>query len=95
MQSTLQSSLVSQDGLLQLQPGVDAKYDQNNPPNADLVVVDKSSMIDLILANKLVKAVPQGRPPVARRRHGQAPLGRRPEVPRDLLAASGAIPGYA
>jgi exodeoxyribonuclease V alpha subunit len=46
--------------LLQLQPGGDPKYDQDNPLDADLVVVDESSMVDLILANKLVKAVPRG-----------------------------------
>ncbi|MDL4774387.1 SF1B family DNA helicase RecD2 [Actinomadura xylanilytica] len=46
--------------LLQLQPGGDAKFDQDNPLDADLVVVDESSMVDLILANKLVKAVPRG-----------------------------------
>ncbi|SNS30734.1 exodeoxyribonuclease V alpha subunit [Actinomadura mexicana] len=46
--------------LLQLQPGGDPKFDQDNPLDADLVVVDECSMVDLILANKLVKAVPRG-----------------------------------
>ncbi|WP_344907622.1 SF1B family DNA helicase RecD2 [Actinomadura meridiana] len=46
--------------LLQLQPGGDPKYDQDAPLDADLVVVDESSMVDLILANKLVKAIPRG-----------------------------------
>jgi hypothetical protein len=46
--------------LLQLQPGGEAKYDRDNPLDADLVVLDESSTIDLILANKLVKAVPRG-----------------------------------
>ncbi|GAA4151186.1 ATP-dependent RecD-like DNA helicase [Actinomadura keratinilytica] len=46
--------------LLQLQPGGDPKYDLDNPLDADLVVVDESSMVDLILANKLVRAVPRG-----------------------------------
>ncbi|KAB2344387.1 SF1B family DNA helicase RecD2 [Actinomadura rudentiformis] len=46
--------------LLQLQPGGDAKYDRDKPLDADLVVVDESSMVDLILANKLVKAIPRG-----------------------------------
>ena len=31
-----------------------------NPLDADLVVVDEASMLDLILANKLVKAIPPG-----------------------------------
>ncbi|GAA2611385.1 AAA family ATPase [Actinomadura fulvescens] len=46
--------------LLQLQPGGDAKYDHDKPLDADLVVVDESSMVDLVLANKLVKAIPRG-----------------------------------
>ncbi|MEU5878902.1 ATP-dependent RecD-like DNA helicase [Spirillospora sp. NPDC047279] len=46
--------------LLQLQPGGDARYDLDSPLDADLVVVDESSMVDLILANKLVKAIPRG-----------------------------------
>ena len=46
--------------LLQLQPGGDPKFDQDNPLDADLVVVDECSMVDLILANKLVKAIPRG-----------------------------------
>ena len=46
--------------LLQLQPGGEAKYDRDNPLDADLVVVDEASMVDLILANKFVKAVPSG-----------------------------------
>jgi exodeoxyribonuclease V alpha subunit len=46
--------------LLQLQPGGDPKFDQDNPLDADLVVVDECSMVDLILANKLVRAIPRG-----------------------------------
>ena len=63
--------------LLKLQPGGDASYDRDNPLDADLVVVDEASMLDLILANKLVKAVPPGRAPAARRRRRPAALGRR------------------
>ena len=44
--------------LLELQPGGDPKYDRDNPLDADLVVVDEASMMDVILANKLVKADP-------------------------------------
>ena len=36
------------------------KYDRANPLDADLVVVDESSMMDVILANKLIKAIPPG-----------------------------------
>src|SRR5207248_7505415 len=46
--------------LLQLRPGGDPTYDRDNPIDADLLVIDESSMLDLILANKLVKAVPPG-----------------------------------
>jgi exodeoxyribonuclease V alpha subunit len=46
--------------LLQLQPGGEAKVGRDNPLDADLIVVDEASMVDLILANKLVKAMPPG-----------------------------------
>jgi exodeoxyribonuclease V alpha subunit len=46
--------------LLKLQPGGDPEFDANNPLDADLVVVDETSMVDVILANKLVKAVAPG-----------------------------------
>lgn len=46
--------------LLELKPGGDAAYDRERPLDADLVVVDEASMLDLLLANKLVKAVPPG-----------------------------------
>ena len=46
--------------LLQLRPGGDAAFDRDHPLDADLVVVDEVSMLDVLLANKLVKAVPPG-----------------------------------
>ncbi|MGW7551859.1 SF1B family DNA helicase RecD2, partial [Streptomyces rimosus] len=46
--------------LLELKPGGDAAYDKDRPLDADLVVVDEASMLDLLLANKLIKAVPPG-----------------------------------
>ncbi len=78
--------------LLQLQPGGEAKYDQDNPLDADLVVVDESSMIDLILANKLVKAVPRGAHLLLVGDVDQLPSVGAGEVLRDLLAASDVIP---
>jgi exodeoxyribonuclease V alpha subunit len=78
--------------LLQLQPGGDAKYDRDNPLDADLVVVDESSMIDLILANKLVKAVPRGAHLLLVGDVDQLPSVGAGEVLRDLLAASDVIP---
>ena len=52
-------------------------YDRDNPLDVDLLVVDEASMLDLILANKLVKAVPRRRAPAAGRRRRPAPLRRR------------------
>jgi exodeoxyribonuclease V alpha subunit len=45
--------------LLQLRPGGDAAFDRDHPLDADLVVVDEASMLDVLLANKLVKAIPR------------------------------------
>ncbi len=39
--------------LLELQPGGDPRYDRDNPLDTNMVVVDESSMMDVILANKL------------------------------------------
>jgi exodeoxyribonuclease V alpha subunit len=78
--------------LLQLQPGGDPKYDRDKPLDADLVVVDESSMVDLILANKLVKAVPRGAHLLLVGDVDQLPSVGAGEVLRDLLAASGAVP---
>ncbi|GGV24172.1 ATP-dependent RecD-like DNA helicase [Actinomadura cremea] len=77
--------------LLQLQPGGDAAYDQDNPLDADLVVVDESSMVDLILANKLVKAIPRGAHLLLVGDVDQLPSVGAGEVLADLLA-SAAIP---
>ncbi|MCS6889892.1 MAG: AAA family ATPase, partial [Chloroflexus sp.] len=46
--------------LLQLKPGSQAFYDQDNPLPADLVIVDETSMIDTLLMNALLKAIPTG-----------------------------------
>jgi exodeoxyribonuclease V alpha subunit len=52
--------------LLQLRPGGDPSFDADHPLDADLVVIDETSMVDVILANKLVKAVPPGAHPMPR-----------------------------
>ncbi len=44
--------------LLALRPGGEALYDAQNPLLADCIVVDEASMLDVLLANALVKAVP-------------------------------------
>jgi exodeoxyribonuclease V alpha subunit len=77
--------------LLELQPGGDPKYDRDNPLDADLVVVDESSMMDVILANKLVKAIPPGAYLLLVGDVDQLPSVGAGEVLRDLLAAQ-AIP---
>ena len=77
--------------LLELQPGGDPKYGRDNPLDADLVVVDESSMMDLILANKLIKAVPVGAHLLLVGDVDQLPSVGAGEVLRDLLAAD-AIP---
>ena len=74
--------------LLELQPGGDPKYDGDNPLDADLVVVDESSMMDVILANKLVKAIPAGAHLLLVGDVDQLPSVGAGEVLRDLLAAS-------
>jgi exodeoxyribonuclease V alpha subunit len=77
--------------LLQLRPGGDASFDAANPLDADLVVVDESSMVDVILANKLVKAIPPGAHLLLVGDVDQLPSVGAGEVLRDLLAA-GTLP---
>ncbi|WP_442875135.1 SF1B family DNA helicase RecD2 [Actinoplanes sp. NBC_00393] len=73
--------------LLKLQPGGDATFDRDNPLDADLLVVDEASMLDLILANKLVKAIPPGAHLLLVGDVDQLPSVGAGEVLRDLLAA--------
>ena len=77
--------------LLELQPGGDPAYDRDNPLDADLVVVDESSMMDVILANKLIKAIRPGAHLLLVGDVDQLPSVGAGEVLRDLLAAE-AIP---
>ncbi len=77
--------------LLELQPGGDPKYDRDHPLDCDLVVVDECSMMDVILANKLVKAIPDGAHLLLVGDVDQLPSVGAGEVLRDLLAA-GRIP---
>jgi exodeoxyribonuclease V alpha subunit len=46
--------------LLRLRPGGGAEFDDQRPLETDLVIVDEASMLDLLLANTLLKAVPAG-----------------------------------
>jgi exodeoxyribonuclease V alpha subunit len=74
--------------LLELQPGGEAKYDRDHPLDADLVVVDEASMMDVILANKLIKAIPEGAHLLLVGDVDQLPSVGAGEVLRDLLAAN-------
>jgi exodeoxyribonuclease V alpha subunit len=77
--------------LLQLRPGGDPSFDRDHPLDADLVVVDESSMLDLLLANKLVKAIPPGAHLLLVGDVDQLPSVGAGEVLRDVLAAD-AVP---
>ncbi|MDI3418535.1 SF1B family DNA helicase RecD2 [Streptomyces luteolus] len=78
--------------LLELKPGGDAAYDRDRPLDADLVVVDEASMLDLLLANKLVKAVPPGAHLLFVGDVDQLPSVGAGEVLRDLLDETGPVP---
>ncbi|MDH6140904.1 MULTISPECIES: SF1B family DNA helicase RecD2 [Kitasatospora] len=78
--------------LLELRPGGEAAYDRDRPLDADLVVVDEASMLDLILANKLVKAVAPGAHLLFVGDVDQLPSVGAGEVLRDMLADGGPIP---
>jgi exodeoxyribonuclease V alpha subunit len=73
--------------LLQLRPGGDAAFDRDHPLDADLIVVDEASMLDVLLANKLVKAIPPGAHLLLVGDVDQLPSVGAGEVLRDLLAA--------
>ncbi|WP_338676904.1 ATP-dependent RecD-like DNA helicase [Streptomyces sp. SCSIO 30461] len=78
--------------LLELKPGGDAAFDRDRPLDADLVVVDEASMLDLLLANKLAKAVAPGAHLLLVGDVDQLPSVGAGEVLRDLLAEAGPVP---
>ncbi len=77
--------------LLELRPGGEASYDRDRPLDADLIVVDEASMLDVLLANKLVKAVPSGAHLLLVGDVDQLPSVGAGQVLRDLLDA-GTVP---
>ena len=77
--------------LLALRPGGEPSFDADHPLDADLVVVDETSMVDVILANKLIKAVAPGAHLLLVGDVDQLPSVGAGEVLRDLLAA-GSLP---
>ncbi|MGW7430154.1 SF1B family DNA helicase RecD2 [Streptomyces sp. NPDC054861] len=78
--------------LLELKPGGDAAFDRDRPLDADLVVVDEASMLDLLLANKLVKAVAPGAHLLLVGDVDQLPSVGAGEVLGDLLAPDSPVP---
>lgn len=46
--------------LLGFNPSEGYKYNEDNPLGGDALIVDESSMIDIVLMNSLLKALPQG-----------------------------------
>jgi exodeoxyribonuclease V alpha subunit len=78
--------------LLELRPGGDAAFDRDRPLPVDLLVVDESSMLDLLLANKLVRAVPPGAHLLLVGDVDQLPSVGAGQVLRDLLADGSPIP---
>ena len=78
--------------LLQLRPGGDAAFNREHPLDADLVVVDEASMLDVLLANTLVKAIPPGAHLLLVGDVDQLPSVGAGEVLRDLLAADQVLP---
>ncbi|WP_017595009.1 SF1B family DNA helicase RecD2 [Nocardiopsis potens] len=78
--------------LLELKPGGDATYDRDNPLDCDLLVVDEASMLDLLLANKLAKAVPPGAHLLLVGDVDQLPSVGAGQVLRDLLDADSPVP---
>jgi exodeoxyribonuclease V alpha subunit len=73
--------------LLRLQPGGDPEFDAGNPLDADLVVIDETSMVDVILANKLAKAVAPGAHLLLVGDVDQLPSVGAGEVLRDMIRA--------
>jgi exodeoxyribonuclease V alpha subunit len=78
--------------LLELKPGGDAGYDKDRPLDADLIVVDEASMLDVLLANKLTKAIPPGTHLLFVGDVDQLPSVGAGEVLRDLLTPGTPIP---
>jgi exodeoxyribonuclease V alpha subunit len=73
--------------LLKLQPGGDPEFGPGNPLDADLVVIDETSMVDVILASKLARAVAPGAHLLLVGDVDQLPSVGAGEVLRDMIRA--------
>jgi exodeoxyribonuclease V alpha subunit len=79
--------------LLEFKPGVNGPFlrDQENPLDADLIIIDETSMVDILLMNHLLGAVEQGSHLLLVGDVDQLPSVGPGNVLRDMIA-SGVIP---
>ncbi|MBK8314094.1 MAG: AAA family ATPase [Acidobacteria bacterium] len=78
--------------LLEFDPSVIAfKRNEQSPLDADVIIIDEASMIDILLANSLVKAVPRGSELILVGDVDQLPSVGQGTVLKDLIA-SGSVP---
>ncbi len=77
--------------LLEFKPGISFVRDEQNPLDADMIIVDETSMIDLLLMNSLLKAVDVGSHLLLVGDVDQLPSVGAGNVLRDLIQ-SGVIP---
>ena len=75
--------------LLEFKPGAGTMFQRNeeNPLETDLVIVDEASMLDLLLANHLLKAIPAGAHLLLVGDIDQLPSVGAGNVLRDIIAA--------
>jgi exodeoxyribonuclease V alpha subunit len=60
LSETTNNSAYTIHRLLKFEPGIgDFKYNQDNPIDCDLLIIDESSMVDVQLMNSLLKALPE------------------------------------
>ncbi len=81
--------------LLEFKPseGMAFQYNENNPLEGDLLIVDEASMLDLVLTNHLLKAVPPGMHLLLVGDIDQLPSVGAGNVLKDLIAAIETITG--
>ncbi|MBK8313557.1 MAG: ATP-dependent RecD-like DNA helicase [Acidobacteria bacterium] len=78
--------------LLEFDPSVMAfKRNEQSPLDADVIIIDEASMIDILLANSLVKAVPRGSQLILVGDVDQLPSVGPGTVLKDMIA-SGSVP---
>ncbi len=82
--------------LLEFKPGAGGfSRNEENPLEADLVIIDETSMLDLILMNNLLKAIPLGAHLLLVGDVDQLPSVGAGNVLHDIIAASSTLPHSA